>query len=65
MHVSVHRVRNITLGHVKPLRENGAAEGPIYSYLRYIVIEYEEDAKVKLVCHSDDRNKLYLIEEAI
>ena len=60
MHGSLHRVKKITLREIEPLRDNGAAEGPIYNYIRRIVIEYEDVARVELVCHSDDPKTLYL-----
>ena len=59
MHASLHRVKKITLREIQPLRENGAAEGKIYSYYRRIVIEYEDDARVEIVCHNDDHDVLY------
>ena len=60
MHASLHRVTKITLREIKPLRKNGGEEGPIMSYVRYIQIEYEDDATLDVVCHSDDPNDLYL-----
>ena len=54
MHASLHRVTKITLREIKPLRKNGGEEGPIMSYVRYIQIEYEDDATLDVVCHSDD-----------
>ena len=56
MHASLHRVKKTTLGEIKPLRDT--AEGPVMSYVRYIVIEYEDDARLDIVCHADDPNDL-------
>ena len=58
MHASLHRVKGITLREIRPLRKNGAEEGPVMSYVRYIVIEYEDDARLDIVCHADDPNDL-------
>ena len=58
MNASLHQVTKITLHEICPLREDGAAEGPIMSYVRNIVIEYEDDARLVLVCHADDADDL-------
>ena len=61
MHASIHRVKKISLCEIKPLRENGAAEGPPMSYVRHIVIEYEDDtARLDIVCHSDEPDGLHI-----
>ena len=59
MHTSLHRAKKITLDPVEPLRANGATEGPVMSYVRHIRIEYEKDARLELVFHSDDPDDLY------
>ena len=60
MHASLHRVKKITLGEIEPLRDGGAAKGPILSYVLHIKIEYDEGARLELVCHADEPNDLYL-----
>lgn len=58
MQASLFQVTKITLCKIEPLREDGAEEGPIMSYVRHLVIEYEDDARLNLVCHADAADDL-------
>ena len=59
MHASLHRVTKITIGKITPLRDDGAEVGPILSYVRYITVEYDDNARLELVCHNEEHDVLY------